>query len=93
LLGAIGLVLPLTVMITVLPWPVVLPVFSLWSIVLAALAALFAGVRSVQSRGGVTAWDVAGAFALIGCAAAIFGEFENMLAYVQPLPSRNAIND
>jgi len=77
------LIVGLTVMLVVLPWPVVLPAFSLWSLAAAAGVALFACLppRRRDSR-AVTAWDIVGAFTLIGCAAAILGEVEYMAEYL-----------
>lgn len=93
LLLVILLTMPLVLMAAVLPMPVVLPVFSIWSIAVAIAVALFALFRGVRLGWGVTAWDVAGAFTLIGCAAAIFGELEPLVEYVRPMTSRNDVND
>jgi hypothetical protein len=93
LLVAITLAAPLMLMIAVLPWPMVLPVFSLWSLAAAALAALVAGLGRRRHRAGVTAWDVAGAFTFIGCAAAVFAEIEYVVEYLRPLTSRSEAHD
>ena len=88
------LVAALAVFILVLPHPVVLPVFSLWALSAAACAALLALVplRTKPSYGGA-AWDMAGAFTLVGCAAAILGEIEPIIEIIHPSGPRSKIND
>ncbi len=84
----------LVVMLALLPWPVVLPAFSLWSLAAAAVVALVACLRPwVGAPRGVMAWDVVGAFTLIGCAAAILGEIEPVVEYVRPMSTRNESHD
>src|SRR4051812_38001790 len=79
-LFGMALVLPLVVMIALLPWPVVLPAFSVWSLATAAAIVLCAlTCRAPHRRNAVNAWDLAGAFAFIGCAAGILGEVEHMV--------------
>ena len=70
---------PIVLLIPFVPRPLVLPVLSLASIAVAALAALLAWAFPAR-RGDetITAWDVAGAFALIGCGAAMLSEPENV---------------
>lgn len=62
---------------------VVLPSISLLAILLAAVAALVAWLLRVHRSGtSVSLWDIAGACALIGCAAGILGEPEIVLATI-----------
>jgi hypothetical protein len=62
------------------PRPAVLPVFSLAATAIAAAVALIAKVRGARWDGdAITLWDIAGAFVLIGCAAAILSKPENLL--------------
>ena len=88
------LVVALAIFVLVLPHPVVLPVFSLW--------ALFGGGLRCSSRHfsashensyAGAAWDMAGAFTLVGCAAAILGEIEPIIDLVRPSGPRNKAND
>jgi hypothetical protein len=89
-----ALAIPLFVMIAVLPLPVVLPAFSVWSLAAAAVIVLFALTRRPpHRRSAVNAWDLAGAFTLIGCAAGILGEVEHMVDYVFSLSSRSQSNE
>jgi hypothetical protein len=89
-----ALAIPLFVMIAVLPLPVVLPAFSVWSLAAAAVIVLFALTRRApRRRSAVNAWDLAGAFTLIGCAAGILGEVEHMVDYLFSLSSRSQTNE
>jgi predicted permease len=66
---------PAFLMIRVLEPELVLPAFSILLFAEAAIAAIVA--RSIQvhrSSENVTLWDIAGAFTMMGCAAAIFSE-------------------
>ena len=78
------LVVALAVFILVLPHAVVLPVFSLWALSAAACTALLAifPCRTRASDAGA-AWDIAGAFTLVGCAAAILGEIEPIVEIIR----------
>lgn len=88
------LIVGLIVMLIVLPHPVVLPAFSLWSLAAAAGVALIACIRpGTGASRAVTAWDVVGAFTLIGCAAAILGEIEYMVEYLWSPSSRSKAHD
>ena len=84
----------LAVFVLVLPHPVVLPVFSLWALMAAACAAFLAilPLRARTSYAG-TAWDMAGAFTLVGCAAAILGEIEPIIEFIRPSGPRSKVND
>ena len=89
-----ALAIPLIVMIAALPLPVVLPAFSVWSLAAAAVIVLFALTRRLPNRRStVNAWDLAGAFTLIGCAAGILGEIEHMVDYLFSLSSRSQIKE
>jgi hypothetical protein len=89
-----ALAVPLLVMIAVLPLPVILPAFSVWSLAAAAVIVLFALTRRARHRRStVNAWDLAGAFTLIGCAAGILGEVEHMVDYLFSLSSRSQTNE
>ena len=87
-------VVSLAVFILVLPHPVVLPAFSLWALMAAACAAFLAilPLRARTSYAGV-AWDIAGAFTLVDCAAAILGEIEPIIEIVRPSGPRSRVND
>ena len=77
-----------------LPHSVVLPVFSpraLSAAVCAALLAVFP-LRTKPSYAGA-AWDMAGAFTLVGCAAAILGEIEPIIEIIRPSGPRSKMND
>ena len=88
------LVVALAVFVLVLPHPVVLPVFSLWALTAAACASLLAilPLRARASYAGA-AWDMAGAFTLVGCAAAILGEIEPIIEFIRPSGPRSKVND
>ncbi|HET7802918.1 MAG TPA: hypothetical protein VFL53_01660 [Pseudolabrys sp.] len=88
------LIVALAVFVLVLPLPVVLPVFSLWALAAAACAALLAvfPLRTKPSYAGA-AWDMAGAFTLVGCAAAILGEIEPIIEFIRSSGPRSKVND
>jgi H+/Cl- antiporter ClcA len=89
-----SLIAVLVVLMVVLPQPVVLPVFTLGALLAAACAVLLAilPLRGNPSCAG-TAWDMAGAFTLVGCAAAIFGEIEPLIEIIRPPGPRSKLND
>ena len=71
-----------------LPAQLVLPAFGLCAIMAAAGMGLCAGVSpSVATR------DLAGAFAVVGCAATILGEVEPLLEFIGQATSRNKADD
>lgn len=76
-----ALTVPPAVLLTILtPGPLLLPVLSLVAMAVAAVAALLGWVRREPWHGErITAWDIAGAFALIGCAAGMLSQPENVL--------------
>jgi hypothetical protein len=60
--------------------PLVLPILSVASLAIAGFAALFAWWSGCERHSAqVTGWDVSGAFALIGCAAAMLSEPDSVL--------------
>ncbi|MPZ57638.1 MAG: hypothetical protein GEU91_14285 [Rhizobiales bacterium] len=72
--------IPLLLIASLTPAPLVLPVFSIIFLAFAGLVALFAWQTSaVRHSRTVTSWDVAGAFAFVGFAAAILSKPENIL--------------
>src|SRR4249920_722371 len=87
------LVVALAVLILVLPHSVVLPVFSLWALSAAACDALLAIFPLRTRTYAGAAWDMAGAFTLVGCAAAILGEIEPVIEIIRPSGPRNTAND
>lgn len=75
--------LPFFVLTLLLPKPLVLPVLSLVAIAGAAVVSIVAWRRNtVRDAQHVTAWDVAGALALIGCAAAMLSKPDQVLIYL-----------
>jgi hypothetical protein len=71
--------LPLLLLASLLPRPLVLPTLCLVAIAGAGIASLVAWRRGVAGASqNVTTWDVAGALAFIGCAAAIMSNPEHM---------------
>lgn len=64
------------------PDPLELPMISLLTLGIAAIIALVAwATRAPRNSENVTAWDLAGAFTLIGCAAAMLTQNEHALEY------------
>lgn len=73
-----------------LPPEVVLPAVCVVALVAAIVVAAVAFAMPATARPApVTAWDVAGALTLIGCAAAILGEIEPLIEFLKPLPERS----
>ena len=70
-----------------LPAQLVLPAFGLCAIMVAAGMGLCAGVPSVATR------DLAGAFAVVRCAATILGEVEPLLDFTGQGMSRSKADD
>lgn len=67
--------LPAVAMVRTLEPALVLPALSILLFGEAAVAALVARlIQAAENSSRVTLWDFAGAFTLMGCAAAIFGE-------------------
>lgn len=89
-----SLMIALIVLALLLPRPVVLPALSLWALAAAASVALVACARPhAGASRSVAAWELAGAFTLVGCAAAIFGEVEPIIEYIRPTGSRSRVHD
>ena len=73
---------PAFLMIRLLEPELVLPAFSILLFSDAAIAAIVARINSEN----VTLWDIAGAFTMMGCAAAIFSEPDQVaLLFEQPV--------
>ena len=71
---------PLMLAIALVPPAAVLPTISFAALGLAALVAGFAWWRKANRHGQtVTLWDVAGACVLVGCAAAMLTEPDNLM--------------
>jgi hypothetical protein len=71
---------PAVLLVILTPGPLVLPVLSLATMAVAAVAALLGWVRRERWSGDrVTSWDIAGAFAFIGCGAGMMSQPENVL--------------
>ena len=84
----------LVTLVVLLPRPVVLPAFSICALTLAACLALVASLHRPRSaRLPPSAWNLAGAFTLIGCAAAILGEIEAIVEYMRLTPPRSRADD
>lgn len=76
----VSALVPLGLILALAPPPLVLPLFALTAFATAALAALVAWWRGARwHMPGVTLWDLSGALALLGCAAATFARPENVL--------------
>ncbi len=74
---------PAFLMIGVLEPALVLPAFSILLFAEAAIAALAARGKT-ENVENVTLWDVAGAFTMMGCAAAIFSEPDQVAQFFEP---------
>jgi len=89
-------VLPLLLLASLLPRPLVLPVVCLIAIAGAGIASFVAWHRgAAHDPQRVTAWDVAGALAFIACASAILGNPEHvaLLTSADPLATLNENSD
>jgi hypothetical protein len=77
---AVAVALPLWLLASLLPRPLVLPTICLIAIAGAGVASFVAWRRnSAADSRNVTAWDVAGALAFVSCAAAIMSNPEEMI--------------
>ena len=71
---------PIVLVAALVPHAMLLPTFSIGAIAIAAVTATVAWWRKAERHTPtVTLWDTAGAFMLIGCAAAMMTEPENLL--------------
>ncbi|WP_441235313.1 hypothetical protein [Bradyrhizobium sp. 930_D9_N1_4] len=69
----------------------VLPAFSVLLFVEAAFAVIVARlIHSRDNADDVTLWDLAGGFTLIGCAAAMFGEPDQAVLFLEQGGPRSA---
>src|SRR5215475_1037844 len=80
-------------LVVLLPRPVVLPAFSICALTSAACLALVSLHRPRSARLPPSAWNLAGAFTLVGCAAAILGEIEAIVEYMRLTPPRSRADD
>jgi hypothetical protein len=70
----------------------ILPVLSIVLFAGAAIAVVVArSVHSDRDSGHVTLWDIAGAFTLMGCAAAIFSEPDQVAQFFEQLAERDRV--
>jgi hypothetical protein len=76
-----ALTVPAAILLVVLaPGPLLLPALSLTSIAIAALAALIGWLlREPWAGGRITLWDIAGAFAFVGCASGMMSKPDGVL--------------
>ena len=81
------IVAPAFLMIRLLEPGFVLPAFSILLFSDAAIAAILAqSIHVHRNSENVTLWDIAGAFTMMGCAAAIFSEPDQVaLLFEQPV--------
>jgi ABC-type Fe3+-siderophore transport system permease subunit len=81
-LAAMAVTAALLLLATQLPRSLVLPVFSLFALAGAVLVSFIAWRRNDNRNAQhVTAWDVAGAFAFVGFAAAMLSKPDQVLIY------------
>jgi hypothetical protein len=77
---------PAFLMIHLLERGFVLPAFSILLFSDAAIAAILArAIHARKNSESVTLWDIAGAFTMIGCAAAIFSEPDQVVRFFEQL--------
>jgi hypothetical protein len=74
---------PAFLMIRLLEPELVLPAFSILLFSDAAIVAIVAS-RNSENVENVTLWDIAGAFTMMGCAAAIFSEPDQVAQFFGP---------
>jgi hypothetical protein len=76
--------LPAVLALHLLEPELVLPAFSILLFVEAAFAVIAARLMSVPDNAeGITLWDFAGGFTLIGCAAAMLGEADQAALFLE----------
>jgi len=84
----------LVALVVLLPRTVVLPAFSICALAAAACLMLAASMHAGRSaQVSPSAWNLAGAFTLVGCAAAILGEVEAIVEYMRLTPPRSRADD
>lgn len=87
-------ILALFALVLMLPRPIVLPAFSLCALAAAACVALAASLHArIGGSSQAFAWNLAGAFTLVGCAAAILGEVEPIIEYTRLTAPRSKTDD
>ena len=75
---------PAFLMIRLLEPGLVLPAFSILLFSEAAIAAIVArAIHAHRNSENVTLWDIAGAFTMMGCAAAIFSEPDQVAQFFE----------
>jgi hypothetical protein len=83
---SVSIVVPAFLMIRLLEPGFVLPAFSVLLFSGAAIAAILArAIHARKNSENVTLWDIAGAFTMIGCAAAIFSEPDQVVWFFEQL--------
>ncbi|WGD49273.1 hypothetical protein QA641_26980 [Bradyrhizobium sp. CB1650] len=76
--------LPAVLALHMLEPELVLPAFSILLFVEAAFAVIAARFMGVSDNAeGITLWDFAGGFTLIGCAAAVLGEADQAALFLE----------
>jgi hypothetical protein len=87
-------IIALFALVLMVPRPIVLPAFSLCALAAAAFVALSASLRARSGASPpVFIWNLAGAFTLVGCAAAILGEVEAIVEYTRLTTPRSKADD
>jgi hypothetical protein len=82
---------PAFLMIHMLEPGLVLPTLSILFFAGAAIAAMVARLIHVHKNSKkVTLWDITGAFTMMGCAAAIFSEPDQMALFFEQLAERDS---
>lgn len=83
---SVSIAVPAFLMIHLLERGFVLPAFSILLFSDAAIAAVLArAIHARKNSESVTLWDIAGAFTMIGCAAAIFSEPDQVVRFFEQL--------
>ena len=83
---------PTLLIVRLLDPALLLPVLSIVLFVGAAVAVVVARwVHAERNSGYVTLWDIAGAFTLMGCAAAIFSEPDQVAQFFEQLAERDRV--
>ena len=90
MLLSVLIVVPAFLMIRLLEPGFVLPAFSILLFSDAAIAAILAqSIHVHRNSENVTLWDIAGAFTMMGCAAAIFSEPDQAAQLLEQLVERH----
>jgi hypothetical protein len=83
---SVSIVVPAFLMIRSLEPGFVPPAFSILLFSDAAIAAIVArAIHARKTSENVTLWDIAGAFTMMGCAAAIFSEPDQVVRFFEQL--------